>query len=94
MQRKRAMMFGSIPKLPMKYATWIMPLLLSCLMSGTISLINFLVHTGWSPNFVVKWFPIWMFSWAVAYPVVLIFLPIVRKITGFLVDMNPENTPN
>lgn len=94
MSHQRAMMFGSVQKLPMKYATWIMPLFLSCLMSGTISLINFLVHSGFSANFISKWFPIWMFSWAIAYPVVLIFLPIVRKITGFLVDLNPENSPN
>lgn len=80
--------FGSIPKLPAKYAAWIMPLILSFLMSGTISLINLLINIGWVDGFFMKWLSVWMLSWAIAYPVVLIFLPFVRRLTGTIVDLS------
>jgi hypothetical protein len=35
----------------------------------------------------------WMMSWVVAYPVVLIVLPIVRRLTGVFVDMSHLNPP-
>ena len=83
------MIIGSIPKLPAKYAVWIMPLLLSGIMSAIISMINLWKNLGWIDGFFSKWFLVWLFSWAIAYPTVLIFLPIVRRITGLLVDMSP-----
>ncbi|OTG96505.1 DUF2798 domain-containing protein [Acinetobacter sp. ANC 3832] len=93
MQQKRPMIFGSIPKLPAQYAGWIMPLFLSGLMSGTISLINMLMNLGFVDGIFSKWLSIWMFSWAIAYPTVLIFLPLVRRITGLIVDIPHPNAP-
>ena len=72
---------GNIPKLPAKFAAWIMPLFLSCLM------INMLINVGLINGFWVKWLAAWMVSWAVAYPVVLIVLPLVRRLTAVFVDM-------
>lgn len=89
MQKNKTMMIGNIPKLPAQYAAWIMPLLLSGLMSATISMFNLWKNLGMIDGFFSKWFSIWLFSWAIAYPTVLIFLPIVRRLTGFIVDMTP-----
>lgn len=93
MQNKPATIIGGIPKLPAKYATWIMPLLLSGLMSGTISMINLWKNVGWFDGFFSKWFGVWLFSWLIAYPTVLIFLPLVRRLTGLLVDLTPPHPP-
>ncbi|AXY61513.1 DUF2798 domain-containing protein [Acinetobacter sp. WCHAc010052] len=89
MQPERAMIFGSVPKLPMKYMVWLMPLVLSCLMSGTISFANMLMNLGWIDGFLSRWFSTWMISWLMAYPVVLIFLPLVRRLMSLIIDTAP-----
>jgi len=91
MQRSRPMIVGNIPKLPAKYAAWILPLFLSCLMSGIISLINLLRNLGWIEGFMQIWLSSWMISWAFAFPIVLIILPFVRRLTGLVVDIPPIN---
>lgn len=91
--KQRAMIFGNVPKLPMKWATVVMPFFLSCLMSGIISLINMIRNLGWIDGFFALWFNNWMISWAFAFPVVLCVLPLVRKFTGLIVDMTPLQPP-
>lgn len=86
MQPKRSMIIGSIPKLSAKWATIVMPFILSCLMSGIISLINMLRNLGWIDGFITLWFHNWMICWVFAFPIVLILLPMVRKLTSKLVD--------
>lgn len=93
MQSKRPMIIGNIPKLPAKWATVVMPFILSCLMSGIISFINMLRNLGWIDGFISLWFHNWMISWAFAFPIVLILLPFVRKLTSKLVDIPPPNAP-
>jgi len=64
-----------------------MPLLLSGLMSGIISMVNMLRALGWVEGLITLWFQNWMISWAIAFPVVLVVLPLVRRFTAMLVDM-------
>ena len=77
-------------KLPARYAAWIMPLLLSGLMSATLSLVNLLMNVGLIDGFATKWLSTWLFSWLIAYPVVLVFLPLVRRLTSLIVEMPPH----
>lgn len=91
MRDKSAMMIGRIPKLPAKYAGIIMPLLLSGLMSGTISMLNLWKNIGWFDDFFSQWLGIWLFSWLVAFPTVMIFLPLVRRFTALVVDLSPPS---
>ncbi|OTG96724.1 hypothetical protein B9T24_08400 [Acinetobacter sp. ANC 4654] len=93
MQPDRPMIIGNIPKLPAKWATVVMPFILSCLMSGIISFINMLRNLGWIDGFISLWLHNWMISWAFAFPIVLAILPLVRKVTGKLVDMPAQNAP-
>ncbi|KAB1851877.1 DUF2798 domain-containing protein [Acinetobacter tandoii] len=93
MTTERPKIIGNIPKLPAKFVGWVMPFFLSCLMSGIISFINMLRNLGWSDTFLSLWFSAWMMSWAIAYPVVLVMLPLVRKLTGLLVEMPPNQPP-
>lgn len=78
---------GNIPKLAPKNIAWVLPLFLSCFMSGVISLMNMLLNLGLIDNFFRQWFSVWMLSWAMAYPVVLIALPLVRRLTGVFVNI-------
>lgn len=54
MQKKQTMMVGHLPKLPTRYAAWIMPLLLSGLMSATISMLNLWKNLGMIDGFFSK----------------------------------------
>lgn len=90
---QRPTIIGHIPKLPAKWALIIVPFILSCLMSGIISMINMLRNLGWIDGFMPLWFHNWMISWAIAFPVVLTLLPVVRKFTGLLVDMSGPQAP-
>ena len=93
MQPERPKIIGNIPKLSAKWAMVVMPFILSCLMSGIISLINMLRNLGWIDGFMNLWFHNWMISWAFAFPIVLTLLPLVRKLTGKLVDLSAPNAP-
>ena len=86
-------MIGNIPKLPLKWMGIIMPFILSCLMSGIISMINMLRNLGWIDGFLALWFHNWMISWAIAFPVVVTLLPFVRRFTGLFVDLSALQAP-
>jgi hypothetical protein len=62
-------------------------------MSGIISFINMLRTLGWIEGFISLWLHNWMISWAFAFPIVLLLLPFVRKLTGLLVDMSGSQLP-
>lgn len=77
---KSTIIFG-IPKLPARYGSLVMPLLLSLFMTCIVSLISTFKGIGWSPQFVTKWLSAWCVSWLVAFPVLLLVLPLVRRAT-------------
>ena len=87
------MIFGKIPKLQAKWAMVVIPFILSCLMSGIISLINMLRNLGWIDGFFQLWIHNWMISWAFAFPIVLVLLPLVRRVAGVFVDMSSMHPP-
>lgn len=75
-----------VKKLPAKAAAWLMPLLLSLFMSGLVSLIATLHANGLNMDSVQRWPSAWLFSWIVAFPVLLLVLPVVRKLVGWLTE--------
>lgn len=87
MSEQQPKIIGNIPKLAPKNIAWVMPLFLSCFMSGMISLVNMYLNLGMVEHFWGKWFSAWMLSWAIAYPIVLVALPIVRRLTGLIVHI-------
>lgn len=78
--------FG-LPKLHPRYAHFVMPFLLSMLMTCIISLVSTLTGIGIVPGLLGIWMSAWAASWLVAFPTLLIALPFVRKITAAIVDM-------
>jgi hypothetical protein len=41
---------------------------------------------GFVPNFFQLWMSAWMLSWVIAFPVVLVVLPLSRRIVAALVE--------
>ena len=78
---------GRIPKLPPKYVMVVMPLLMSGMMSCVISFVNTARALGWVPGLASIWFVNWMLSWAIAFPTVMLVMPLVKRITQRLVRM-------
>lgn len=67
-------------KLPARYATLVTPLLISVLMSCIVSGVSTLHGVGPVAGFVEIWMHAWATSWVVAFPILIIVLPIVRRI--------------
>ena len=77
--------FG-LRKLPARFAGVVMPLLLSVLMTSLVSLISTLHGLGPVAGFLWQWLSAWALSWVIAFPALLVALPIVRRATAALVD--------
>ena len=73
-------------KLPAKSAPWIMPLILSGLMTFLVSLINIVKALGFADGFGRIFLQGWAVSWLIAYPVLLIAFPLVRRIMTRIVE--------
>ncbi|MCH1930726.1 DUF2798 domain-containing protein [Shewanella sp. A25] len=78
--------FGTA-KLHAKYANIVMPFFLSILMSCIVSGISTLNGVGTSPQFIDLWLSAWFISWIVAFPTLLLVLPLVRKLTAAFVEL-------
>lgn len=74
-------------KLPPRAAGFVMPLILSILMTAIVSLISTVNGIGLAPGLLDLWLRAWGLSWIVAFPVLLIVLPIVRRATAALVHL-------
>ena len=73
-------------KLPARYATIVMPLLLSLMMTSVVSLISTARSIGFTSALLQLWLGNWALSWVVAFPVMLLVLPVVRRLTSMLVE--------
>ncbi len=63
-----------------------MPFVLSLMMSFIISGVSTLRALGWVEGFLMKWMAAWGVSWLIAFPTVLLVLPLVRKIVAAFVE--------
>ncbi|MGH8085448.1 MAG: DUF2798 domain-containing protein [Lysobacter sp.] len=74
-----------IPKLPARCASLVMPFLLSIFMTCIVSIISTYKGLGADPHFVRIWLGAWLVSWVIAFPTLLLVLPVVRKTTAAIV---------
>ncbi len=74
-----------IPKLPATYAKVVLPFFLSIIMTCVISLISTLRGAGFGPGFFALWLGSWALSWLVAFPTLLLVLPLVKRATAAVV---------
>ena len=72
-------------RLPARYATVVLPFFLSLVMTCVISGVSTLLALGPSQEALRRWPEAWGFSWLVAFPTLLVVLPIVRRLVALLV---------
>jgi hypothetical protein len=73
-------------RLPSRYGALVMPVVLSILMSLVVSGVSTLKSLGIGPAFISTWPMAWFLSWLVAFPTLLVVLPLVRRIVGLVVE--------
>lgn len=83
-EKNSYIIFG-IPKIPRRYGAIVMSLLLSIFMTSIVSLISTFRTIGADPQFLRIWLGAWAISWIIAFPTLLLVLPVVRKSTAALV---------
>ncbi len=66
-------------KLPPKALHILVPFFLSCSMSCIVSFVSTMMSIGWEQFVATEWLSAWIFSWLIAFPSVLILLPIMRR---------------
>ncbi|RTQ34857.1 DUF2798 domain-containing protein [Variovorax gossypii] len=83
-------MSRNIGKLPARYAAIVMPLLLSIFMSCIVAGIATLRSMGFAEGLLRMWMSTWGVSWLVAFPSLLVVLPVVRRIVAATVQSPPR----
>ena len=73
-------------RLPARYAAIVSPLVLSLLMTFIVSFISTLKSLGFHASLPSIWMSAWGLSWLVAFPTLLMVLPAVRRIVGWLCE--------
>lgn len=74
------------PKYQSVVFAFFMALLMSCIMSLVVSLLN----VGFVSNILHIWLKAWGFSFFIAFPTVSVVAPVVGKLTGMLIQkQNP-----
>lgn len=74
-------------KLPARHAAWMTPLLLTLFMTCIVSFISTYKGIGFGPRFVEVWLASWLWSWIVAFPAMLMVLPVAKRLTAAVVDV-------
>ncbi|TGE00773.1 DUF2798 domain-containing protein [Methylobacterium nonmethylotrophicum] len=72
-------------RLPARYAPLVTAFLLSVMMTGIVSAIATLLSLGVTPDALLHWPRAWGFSWLVAFPTLLLVLPLVRRVAARIV---------
>ena len=73
-------------KLPARYTHVFMPLVLSIFMTFVVSCISTLSSVGFTPEMPSAWMRAWGLSWLIAFPALLVVLPLVRRVVSALVE--------
>jgi len=75
-----------MPKLPGRLHPVALPFVLTFLMTNVVSGVSTWRAVGLVPDFLYLWMSAWGLSWVVAFPVVLVVLPLSRRIVTAVVD--------
>lgn len=81
-------------RLSARRAAILTPLVLSIIMTFVVSAVSTLRGIGLSPAFFGTWMSAWGISWLVAFPTLLLVLPLVRRIVSLLVEPAAQLPPN
>jgi hypothetical protein len=73
-------------KLPARFAPLVTAFLLSLLMTCVVSLIATIRSVGLSSAALSLWPGNWAMSWLVAFPLILVVMPVVKRLSSALLD--------
>lgn len=73
-------------KIPARFTWLVLPAILALLMTFIISGVSTVRAIGLAPDVLGKWMQAWLLSYIIAYPTLLVALPIVRTIVGFIME--------
>ena len=73
-------------KLPASLHHVMLPFVLSVLMTCIVSGVATWHNLGLVANFASVWLGAWVFSWTIAFPALLLVLPLVRRIVAAIVE--------
>jgi len=73
-------------KFPKKYSNLIYALLMSIIMGLMMAAVLTAILTGMNGDFVTRWLKAFIQVWPVAFPILLILAPFVRKMTDSLTE--------
>ena len=82
---KACPMTRSAYRLPARYAGVVMPFFLSVLMTFVVSGISTVKALGLTAEFLQTWPTSWALSWIVAFPTLILVLPVVRRLVALVV---------
>ena len=74
--------------IPARFAPVVFGFILSGLMSLIVSGIATLRAIGLPPDVLAQWMGSWAFSWAVAFPTVLVVAPLARRLVARIVRVD------
>jgi hypothetical protein len=81
-------MASKFRKLPARTLTLALPFVISIIMSCVVSGVATFHNIGPAPHFIGSWMAAWGFSWVIAFPTLLVVLPVARRIVFLFVE-NP-----
>ena len=73
-------------KIKRKYYGLLFAFFVSIIMSIIMSLVLTLINVGWQPHFFMIWLKAFGISFAVALPISLIIVPLIRKLLERIID--------
>jgi hypothetical protein len=73
-------------KLPARFHGVALPFVLSVLMSCIVSGVSTIRIAGIGSGFLSNWMSAWGWSWLVAFPAILVVLPVARRIVSVFVQ--------
>jgi Protein of unknown function (DUF2798) len=76
-------------KLPPRFASIVLPLILTCVLTGVLSLLATLRMVPLGPQVLAPWLFNWLLAWVIAFPIMVLFLPVARRLTARIVEPPP-----
>lgn len=73
-------------KLPARSMAYVLPLIISLMMSCIVSGVATFRSIGFREDFLHIWMTGWPVSWVVAYPVLMLVLPLAKNIAFLIVE--------
>lgn len=77
-------------KLPPRSLRFVLPFLVSAMMSCLVSGISTFRAVGLAPEFMTLWGGNWLVSWAIAFPLLFVVMPVAARFARLLVAETPK----